>query len=87
MRETKAGSGVKGARGRCGGCQRGFVRLRRVEKEESELGFCACVEVGLRRGFANGCQRPQHACARLSLTPGKVLDSRPLGTAAVSWLL
>ncbi|XP_057566916.1 uncharacterized protein LOC130838199 [Hippopotamus amphibius kiboko] len=50
LRETKAASGVKSARGRCGGCQRGFVRLRRVEEAGRETGFCACVEAGLRRG-------------------------------------
>lgn len=32
LRETKAASEVKGARGRCGGCQRGFVRLRRWKR-------------------------------------------------------
>lgn len=51
MRETKAASGMKGARGRCGGCQCGSVRLRRVKGEGSEMGFCACVEADVRRGF------------------------------------
>lgn len=80
LRETKAASGVKGARGRCGGWQRGFVRLRWVEALEREMDFCACVAVGLRRGFSplraaggrDRVQNPQCACARLSLPPAKV---------------
>lgn len=91
LRETKAAGEVKGARGRCGGCQRGFVRLRTVEAEGCEMGFCACVEVGLSGGFslireASGFQSPQHACARLSLPPGRVPNSRPLSKATRSWL-
>lgn len=43
LRETKAASEVKGARGCCGGCQRGFLRLRGVEAERGKTGFCACV--------------------------------------------
>lgn len=50
MRETKAARGVNGARDRCGGCQRGFLRLRRVEAAgEGETGFCACVSVSVAR--------------------------------------
>lgn len=52
LRETKGASEMRGARGRCGGWQRGFVRLRRVKEEVREVDFCACVEVGLRRGFS-----------------------------------
>lgn len=71
LRETKAASRVKGARGHCGGWRRCFERLRRVKEEVHKMGFCACVEVGLRRGFSllreDGFQSLQHACARLSL--------------------
>lgn len=49
-RETKAASEVTGARGCCGGWQRGFVRLRRVDALGREMGLCACVVVGPRRG-------------------------------------
>lgn len=51
-RETKAAGEVTGARGCCGGWQRGFVRLRRVDALGRETGSCACVEVGLRRGLS-----------------------------------
>lgn len=44
-RETKAASEVMGARGCCGGWQRGFVRLRRVDALGREMDLCACVEV------------------------------------------
>lgn len=71
-RETKAASEVTGARGCCGGWQRGFVRLRRVDALGREMHLRACVEVGLGRGFSgpwegDGSQDPQCACARLSL--------------------
>lgn len=49
-----------------------------MEEEGREMGFCACVDVGLRRGFSlreDGFQSLQHACARLSLLPGKELNS------------
>lgn len=60
---------MKGARGRCGGCQRGFVRLRRVEKEERELGFCACVEVGLGEvSHHSGGERVPEAPSRMRET-------------------
>lgn len=79
LRETKAASEWS-ARSRCGGFQRGFVRLRRVEEGGQETAFCACGEVGLRLGFSvlrkgTGFQSSQHACARLPLLPGKVLNS------------
>lgn len=51
LREAKAASGKKGARGRCGGWQRGYVRLRRVEALGREMAFCACVGVGLLARF------------------------------------
>lgn len=79
LREIKAASWVKGTHGSCGGWQRGFGRLRRVEEEGREMGFCACVEIGLRSDFslltADGFHSFQHACARLSLPPGKKLNS------------
>lgn len=65
------------ARSGRGGGRDGLLRLRRGR---SEARFLTVRE-------ASGFQRPQHACARLSLTPGKVLNSRPLSTAAFSWLL
>lgn len=80
-RETKAADEVTGARGCCGGWQRGFVRLRRVDALGRETGSCACVEVGLRRGLSGlregdgPPQNPQCACARLSLPPAKVPNS------------
>lgn len=55
LRESKEGSEVKVARGCCGGCQCGFVRLRKEEAAGSETGFCACVEASPRRG--SSCRR------------------------------
>lgn len=92
LRETKGASGMNGARGRCGGWQRGFVRLRRVKEEVREMGFCACVEVGLRRGFSllcgDGLQSLQHACVRLPFRERTefrtVKQSRPLLVAVAT---
>lgn len=76
LRETKAASGVKGARGRCGGCQRGFVRLRRVkEAGGGEMGFCACVR---RRSEARFLSRSRKAPPPLLPEPSaRVRESSP----------
>lgn len=66
---------AQGERGRGGGVQ---------------MGFCACVDVGLRRGFSAAPERhphprfqsPQRACASLPLPPGRAPLSRPLSKTA-----
>lgn len=54
--------------------------LLRLRRGRSEARFLAVRE-------ASAFQRPQHACARLSLTLGKVVNCGPLSTSAFSWLL
>lgn len=71
LRETKAASGMKGARGRCGGWQRGSVRLRRVGALGREMAFCACVEVGLVARFLTAPGR-----GRVLETPVRVRRAR-----------
>lgn len=80
---------VEGARSRCGGWQRSSMRLRRIEAEGAEMYFCACVEVGVSRGFSplgeDRFQSLQRACAIVSLPLGKARRSRPLRLSLPGW--
>lgn len=80
---------VEGARSRCGGWQRSSMRLRRIEAEGAEMYFCACVEVGVSRGFSplgeDRFQSLQRACAIVSLPLGKARRSRPLRPSLPGW--